>query len=412
MNKLKGKLAAIALGIFVVLAVLEAGLRIIGSFHSTPLLAQDFRKNNNNDYMVLCVGDSFTRGVGASPDKSYPSQLQELLDRNFNGRTFKVVNMGMGAYNSSMLLDLFRRNLGKAKPDLVIILTGSANTWNSLGYMRYKNNSVFSAGEEFLYSFKVFKLVKLLAMDTNKVFRKNFKIKDEKAFNRYLFDGVNLVNQRRNSEALEYLNKAKDLDPDNSELCLALAFISEDNREAVKWFEKAIALEPMSTVLYSQLVSHCMVKADPELKNEIMAFMRKYEKVNPEIKDILAMISDRQKYFNDLSCWLKHDLEQMLALCRKSRIPVIFQNYPLKEPEFKEYRIVNLTLEETASQYGVPFVDNFRVFELLPKESRIKDYFALDIHCNARGYGLMAENVFKKIKEENLVFGRKGRENI
>ncbi|MDD5730481.1 MAG: GDSL-type esterase/lipase family protein [Candidatus Omnitrophica bacterium] len=399
MKKISGKFFTVLAGIGLSLVVLEAVLRIIGLIHLSAIRPGIFKNGNTSDYVILCLGDSFSEGIGAAPDKSYPSQLRELIANNFQGMPVKVVNMGMGAYNSSMLLDKFSECVYRVKPDLVIILAGSANIWSSLGYMRYKNNRFLSVGEEFLYSFKVFKLVKLLAMDINEASLKSFRRNNQKAVNSYLEIGVNLVDERRDKEALEYLNKARDLDPANPRIYRNMALVSKDNRETAKLFEKAIALEPMSTVWYTQLVSHCMDKSDPELDNEIIAFLRKYEKVNPDIKDILAMLSNRQKYFNDLSGWLKHDLAQMLALCRKNRINVIIQDYPVKYADDISLKHINSILKEAADESGAIFVGNAAVFDGLPKDNGGEVYFARDDHCNAKGYGLMAKNVFDKLNK-------------
>ncbi|NLO92077.1 MAG: hypothetical protein GX410_08845 [Elusimicrobia bacterium] len=77
---------------------------------------------------VLCTGDSFVWGLGG---RSFPSQLQELLDSRQPGR-YKVINLGEPGSNSRQMLEKLPGQIQTYKPSTVIILTGANNGWNTL----------------------------------------------------------------------------------------------------------------------------------------------------------------------------------------------------------------------------------------------------------------------------------------
>lgn len=75
---------------------------------------------------VACIGDSITKGAGAKPGKSYPSQLQEML-----GERWKVLNFGVSGRTLLKKGDhpywqekVYQDALG-SEPDVVIIMLGT-----------------------------------------------------------------------------------------------------------------------------------------------------------------------------------------------------------------------------------------------------------------------------------------------
>ncbi len=140
---MKEKLLVLATGLVITLLILEVGLRLTGEFYwrdqgrpgedtsdtLDPALAQcDGCKR------VLCIGDSFTYGVGASPGQDFPSQLQRLL-RDDPGHTDTVViNSGVGAFNSRQAIHRLEEYTEVLHLDLVIAMVGPRNSDNFLGY--------------------------------------------------------------------------------------------------------------------------------------------------------------------------------------------------------------------------------------------------------------------------------------
>lgn len=81
-------------------------------------------------YRILCVGDSHTRGVGAPAALSYPRQLQRLLEAEYPGARFAVVNAGIPGSNSSDTRLEFERQWKRASYDAVAVWCGVNNLWS------------------------------------------------------------------------------------------------------------------------------------------------------------------------------------------------------------------------------------------------------------------------------------------
>lgn len=108
--------------------LLLAGLLSSSLFAADPLppiKPGDFKE----PIKVACVGDSITKGAGAGPGKSYPSQLQELLGDKWNVGNFGVsgrtlLKKGDHPYwNEKAYQDALAM-----KPDVVIIMLGTNDT--------------------------------------------------------------------------------------------------------------------------------------------------------------------------------------------------------------------------------------------------------------------------------------------
>ena len=56
---------------------------------------------------------------------------------------------------------------------------------------------------------------------------------------------------------------------------------------------------------------------------------------------------------------------------------------------------------------GIPFIDNYAIFQAKLKQAPLKreDLFIGDGHCNAAGYNLIAENVYKVLIENKMIHG-------
>jgi acyl-CoA thioesterase I len=80
---------------------------------------------SEQDLRIVSLGSSSTQGVGAtSPARTYPAQLEAILERRLPGRTVEVVNKGVGG---DTIEDNLRR-LGEVlrlRPDLVIWQVGT-----------------------------------------------------------------------------------------------------------------------------------------------------------------------------------------------------------------------------------------------------------------------------------------------
>ncbi|MFC1514922.1 SGNH/GDSL hydrolase family protein, partial [Candidatus Omnitrophota bacterium] len=126
------KILLIPLGIFMLLVVLEGSLRIGGYLYTryrNPETYAKISEPKKEEFTILCLGDSFTEGLGAGRDKSYPRQLERILRENAI-LNINVINEGRSASTSSMLLKRLPEDIDRHDPDIIIVMTGVNNHWN------------------------------------------------------------------------------------------------------------------------------------------------------------------------------------------------------------------------------------------------------------------------------------------
>ncbi len=167
-TSLRQKLLLILFGIFLCLALLEAGLRLAGfvycSMHPLP-------KDRGAKYKILCMGESTTVGIGASDPAlfNYPIQLEGMLRGKFPRLQPQCfLNYGIGFNTTENLID-FPGYIEKYKPQLVIFMVGvnncsNLNRSNILIFNKRKGLSRFVLKVAvFMDQFRVWKLLKTIA---------------------------------------------------------------------------------------------------------------------------------------------------------------------------------------------------------------------------------------------------------
>lgn len=86
-----------------------------------PLFA---KKEVQNSYRIVIIGDSLSRGYGVAIDDAYPALLEAKLKKAYPNRKFAVVNGSESGATSASGLSRMRWQF-KKKPDIVIIALGS-----------------------------------------------------------------------------------------------------------------------------------------------------------------------------------------------------------------------------------------------------------------------------------------------
>jgi lysophospholipase L1-like esterase len=401
------KITALILGILLSLVVLEVSLRVVGAVYSHR--AQDARagKREPGTIAILCFGDSFTQGFGAPPGRGYPGQLAELLQKKYPGkRVTAVINKGLSAQNTTMVLQRFDKEVDEINPDIIIILTGGANRWNAYGYGDYLNrNGWANRLNNWLYEIKIFKLARLLL----------FGVRDKKD---RMLD--------------EYVSSTSSIMPPDAEAWRRTGQACEREGkydEAISWYKKIVEKYPLATGGYEGLktvylktrnteeerqVVRKLIELDPDrlqyympytsiLRNhsiheEDLQFLRRYERVNPIVGDILKKVTEQQKFHREMKAWINHDIEEMIRRAHRRGIKVILQTYPYydKGENFENLSFINEGLREIPEKDPVLFIDNQRLFDqMFLKGENKDDYFdAAKVHCNEKGYGVMAKNIY------------------
>jgi tetratricopeptide (TPR) repeat protein len=119
------RLGWLGVGSLLTLAVAEAGFRLAQPmFDRTGPPSADAAATT-----VLCEGDSFTYGIGG---EAYPQQLDRILDERAGGDHHRVVNKGIPGLNTTVLADQLEAHIDEYKPDVVVVLIGENNSWNTI----------------------------------------------------------------------------------------------------------------------------------------------------------------------------------------------------------------------------------------------------------------------------------------
>lgn len=119
---------ALAIGM-IPLCALEVALQVValGVWAFTPRHDDQI---GPEDRVVLCVGDSFTYGLGASTlEHSYPSQLEKIL-RDRLGPEWRVINGGWPSQNSHHVLTFIDEQIGRYRPEFVSVIVGYNDLWS------------------------------------------------------------------------------------------------------------------------------------------------------------------------------------------------------------------------------------------------------------------------------------------
>lgn len=115
--------------VLLALVCLELLLQIL-SFGVYAASRRSGGPENADARTVLCLGDSFTYGFGATNgETSYPGRLEAKLNSRTD-ETWKVVNVGFPGKNSAEMLSALDYHLENLKPEFVILLAGANDTWS------------------------------------------------------------------------------------------------------------------------------------------------------------------------------------------------------------------------------------------------------------------------------------------
>ncbi len=422
--RLKQKLILISFGILVLFLLLEIGLRIGGQvYYSYRINNKNTQIDNKHTVRILCIGDSFTFGVGAEKDLSYPEQLEKILNRDYQKYKFIVYNRGIPGVNSSITLKELLRDLDKYKPHFVIIMSGADNVSYLKGsnYFLFKNRdskAIFYRLDAFLSRLHSYKFLKILIANLrNKIFvmyhrrlnkiqftkknNNNNLLTDERIINEiesHLGLGMQYWKSRDFSFAIRELKMILDKQPEHWMSLLILGDIYDCQEEyelAEACLRKAIAINPNCVDAYDALwqVYWHSGKNDSALQT-----LREALRLNPSDEDLRQILrnglpsTDEKWIFDKL---FEYDLQNMIKLSRERKARVILQNYPFDDgnDDIRRYLV---------SKWEIPFVDNKEYFKELMSENNYKreDYFVEDGHCNANGYHIIAQNVYKVLRSE------------
>ncbi len=100
-----------------------------------------------NEVRILTLGDSFTEGIGAPGDSTWPVLLQQQLAKTSSDTVYTVINAGVSGSDPFFELYLLKGRMLKYNPDIVIVATNASDI-NDIaergGYERFAANGEVS----------------------------------------------------------------------------------------------------------------------------------------------------------------------------------------------------------------------------------------------------------------------------
>ncbi len=367
------------------------------------------------DLTLLCLGDSFTYGLGASdPAHAWPGQLQAMLNRALPGRRISVLNAGQPGRNSSALAAWLARELPRLEPDVVMVACGQNNQWDvrdvdpaALGGLSraelWKLGLHKAALQVRLYRLLALRNVRFAPPDEKQLpFGLRVEYLDpetERARVAALQEqlsrdagntaarkelAIRLCRLGRNPEALEQVEIALRQAPADPDLWNLKGWILSFLRRrdpAVEAFDRAVTLGQPTDDYYL-----CISFANLFNEEAALAHVRRLEAASPELYARLPKLDEdffrRRRYLRILD----RDLEAMRRTCDRAGALLLVHDYPYAGP-------VSSCLEDFGRAHDCFLVSHSQVFEKRRSEGTADSLFAYDGHCSDEGYAMMAGQI-------------------
>lgn len=198
-------------------------------------------------------------------------------------------------------------------------------------------------------------------------------------------------------DIISFIKEMITINPDIASSYIELAsfsLIKGDKKQALEMLKKGISLEKGDRELDGGCWKIGCFFLNQGKYQEGVEFL---EGIKPQgIEDVIEILKNK----GDISDWITYDVEKIIAICKKEKIKIILQNYPSNE-----YKRASVILEKIAEKYALPFVNNQEIFQdLLRKGEPAESLFSSDYdHPNAKGYAVMAKNVFDKLEKEEML---------
>lgn len=429
------KASLVCAGLVGALVMVEVGLRGAGAAYAwwrMRALGDADAAAGPRAVRVLCVGDSFTFGIGAPAGESYPEHLQRLLSHAYPERAISVNNRGVPGDNSSQVLDRLARILPTARPEVVVVLAGTNNTWNTAqASVPPPGHSYLSRWLHRLAHWRIGRVVTLVVASA----RPGRQAHMSRLFSMepYLF--LNLGPDAR----VARLDALADGSPRDEATCLELGrlYLGEQRLEdAAAVFQQALEFNSRNDEAHVGLALSRMFAG--EFSNEVEALLTEAIRMNPDsssahrVRGVVRLLRGETsqgwedfrvavaldpaleqavprldgtarepegfgRYVQD---WYVYDVTAMARLVRASGSDLVLLTYPMRDGVHP----LSAVVRRAGQQLDIPVVDLEADFLTLPPGMRDALFAADGSHLNARGYGLVAAHVADRLIERRRVW--------
>jgi len=415
--------------VVVFLLLLEIALRLGGVVYGYVRHPQGHSAASavkSNTTTILCLGDSFTEGNGATAENSYPAQLERLLQ----GKGYehaRVFNEGRGGMTSSLLLSQIEGYLATYRPQAVLILVGCNNTWNleKSSYFILADHSpgLLRKLERILSASKVYKLCKISWVNLQAKFRglgqaeadmplagcgntkERLTMGSIRPASRALFyQGLSAYAQGDYDSSMRKFHGALTADNKNYMAHLWLSHVYKsigDAGSARQHIRQAVALvdgiDAWQYLIYEVVNRLRLLGGSNELRSLKAYLQDRYgqEQARPlvGIIDGAIRLSTDQEVFRRV---LEYDLARIISTAKREGVAVLLQTYPRGLAS-------NTAIRAFAKTQGAPLVDHQEFFENKIPAAEMENFFVSDGHCNAHGYQIMAARVYDALVAEHVL---------
>lgn len=451
--KILKTIGVFVLGLLAALIVLEISLRVLGHFQRVGEESDELVLDDA-DYRVLCIGDSFTAGLGASSEMSYPVQLQRQLNQNASKR-YAVYKRGMSGANSTQILNQIGGYINTTKPDLIVLMMGGANDWNRYGDIEL--DPELKAVNNWLYRLRVYKLYRLVVERLEKrgeiselgensdqtgefYFQQGKYIKSFEWYKKMIqenpgkpkyYQGIirPLEAMGDYENGLHYMMEANNKWPNAIQFPTAIIrqnLIYGQYDRALPWLRNGIRRfqgEPIFFYYYYIYNQNKQLNLQEELDSLKKMYPQKaakawqayknddyFQEITGNVNNE-AMYKEFEKHENKMIAWMREDIETAIKYIQKKEIGLILMTYPIYPiPSYAQaLKRRNQAVRDLAKKYNLPLVDLEKRFEALgPSKPGYFQPLGVGDHPNARGYGYFASSIAEVVKMNQLIgFGSK-----
>lgn len=417
------KIILIGVGVLAALLCAELALRGAGVLyyraHVRNIQTADTRSSRSTR-RILCVGDSFTFGWGAAPGKSYPDHLARKLADAATGYEWEVRNIGIPAQNSSQVLNRLQNNIDTYKPDILVVLTGNNNDEGNLADSNvtlFVNQNAWKRCDTLLNKLRIYAIARkaVVALWMRLLTHFHDRNVDESAvmshpdrhaapskYNEIMTAIESMQRMGLRKDILPLCREAIALDWDDPRAHVSLAeYYSDlnprDYRSSIQEYRAILTCDPRNHEACASLWKMYYFDGDVESAlRELRAYLEIYPQDKASYQSLLdAGLPDLkdQEIFLQLRL---HNLQGIIDVARRNNVLLILMDYPFGEHPFIRYLSV---------KNNVRTITHKPVFDTLIEQGKYTrtQLFLPDGHCTDTGYGIMAEQLFLKLKEWGII---------
>jgi len=329
---------------------------------------------DKNTYRIICLGASPTFGWGVSFDKTYPQELEKMINENLHRNHIEVINAGQIGYSSYQGIFFLKTYLLKFSPDLITV----SYLINDIDRYRFYRNNGLSDKESLPLNHYFVSINNLIA-------RSRFYMIFKRLMMKIYPTKMKIAILKRQFE----LAKIR-VSPDDYRANLeTIITICQRNNIKVVFLKMPLNLPT------TPLIPAGSKKFSEELTLQAINHLRigSHEQAYSKLKEALNHNPYANKIYYYLGCYYeqRRDYKEAESEFKKAKDYLIFETA-------HDGKIYSRIMEEVAYQYSIPLVDIAKAFA----RKNSQDLFNSSndpIHPNSIGHRIIAEKIYAVISK-------------